>query len=443
MQNRRAFLKATAGSAVASSVWNLNPAALGANEKVTLALIGGRNQGRGVAQRAIKAGAQFKTFCDLDPSIREKTGKEIEAAQGRRPQLEERFERVLEDKDIDAVIIAVPDHWHARMAILACQAGKDVYCEKPLCQTIREGQLMREAARKHNRVMQVGTQRRSMEHFRSAVDVVSSGKIGKVPLIKAWINQIRISIGRPADGSPPARVDYDRWLGPAPKRSFNENRFHYTWRYFWDYGNAEIGNQGIHVLDVGLWAVQRMRGFEPQQCLPTRVSSTGGIYWLDDAKEIPDMQIVSYDYGDMMLNFELRSFATDYVLPHSKAPVSTNKFAGGPADFYTGYYGTEATLLATSDRYELHWKDGKIETVKDSGGSHEANFIECVKSRSKPNSDVEIGRLSTMLCHLGNISHHLGRDVKFDPKTETFGNDREANNLLTKDYRAPYELPRV
>ena len=259
MKERRLFLKTVTGSAIAAGVWNLNPAALGANERVTVALIGGRNQGRGVALRAIGGGAQFKTFCDLDPAIRNKTGAEIEAAQGRKPQLEEQFERVLEDKDIDAVVIAVPDHWHSRIAIMACQAGKDVYCEKPLCQTIQEGHLIRDAARKYNRVMQVGTQRRSIEHFRSAAELAASGKIGKVPLIKAWINQIRISIGRPADGPPPPGVDYDRWLGPAPKRPFNENRFHYLWRYFWDYGNAEIGNQGIHVLDVALWAIQQMR----------------------------------------------------------------------------------------------------------------------------------------------------------------------------------------
>jgi predicted dehydrogenase len=264
-----------------------------------------------------------------------------------------------------------------------------------------------------------------------------------VALIKAWINQIRISIGRPADGTPPPGVDYDRWLGSAPKRAFNENRFHYIWRFFWDYGNSEIGNQGIHVLDVGLWAIQLMRGFENYRCLPKRISATGGIYWLDDAKEVPDTQIVSYDYGDMMLNFELRSFATDYVLPHTSAPVANNKMGGGPADFYTAYYGTEGTLLLTDNRYEIHWKDGKIETTKATGGSHEANFLECVKSRKRPNSDVEIGRLSTMLCHLGNISQKLGRDIHFDPKTETFANDKEANRLLTKEYRAPYILPKV
>src|ERR1035441_9350487 len=443
MTDRRSFLKNTAASAVAAGAWNLNSAAWGANERPTLALIGGRNQGRDVALRAIQAGARFKTFCDLDPAIQNVTGAAIEKAQNSKPQLVEQFERVLEDKDIDAVVIATPDHWHARMAILACQAGKDVYCEKPLCQTIEEGHLMRDAARKYNRVMQVGTQRRSGEHFKSAVELVASGKLGKVSLIKAWINQIRISIGNPSDGTPPPGVDYDRWLGPAPKRPFNENRFHYTWRFFRDYGNAEIGNQGIHVLDVAIWAIQQMRGFEPTQCLPTRVSSIGGIYWLHDAKEVPDTQIVSYDYGDLMLNFELRSSPPDYVLPHSTAPVSTSKMRGGPTDFYTGYYGTEGTLLVTNNFWELHWKDGKVETCKSSGVAHEADFLASLKSRRRPNSDVEIGRLSTMLCHLGNISYRLGRDVKFDPATEALGNDSEANALLSKQYREPYGLPKV
>jgi hypothetical protein len=197
------------------------------------------------------------------------------------------------------------------------------------------------------------------------------------------------------------------------------------------------------VLDVGLWAIQLMRGFEGPKCLPKRVSATGGIYWLDDAKEVPDTEIVSYDYGDMALNFELRSFATDYLLPHSAAPKLGTKFAGGPADFFTAYYGAEGTLIVTDDRWEVHWKDGRVETTKASGGSHEANFLQCVKSRQRPNSDIEIGRLSTMLCHLGNISYKLGRDVHFDAKTETFPGDAEANKLLRKEYRAPYALPQA
>jgi predicted dehydrogenase len=442
MQDRRTFLTSAGAAAAAGSFINWNPAALGANEKVTLALIGGRNQGRVVALRAIQAGAQFKTFCDLDPAILEKTGADLATAQGRKPAFESRFERVLEDKEIDAVVIAVPDHWHARIAMMACQAGKDVYCEKPMSHTIHEGQLMRDAARKYNRVMQVGTQRRSGVHYKSAVEFVAGGKIGKVALIKAWINQIRIDIGRPPDAAPPPGVDYDRWLGAAPKRPFNENRFHYLWRFFWDYGNSEIGNQGIHVLDVGIWAIQLMHGFDGAQCLPKRVSAAGGIYWLKDAKEVPDTQIVSYDYGDMLLNFELRSFATDYLLPHT-APGSGTKFQGGPADVGTAYYGTEGTVITKDDRWEVHWKDGKVDTTMGAGGSHEANFLECVKSRKRPNSDVEIGRLSTTLCHLGNVSFKLGRDVQFDPKTETFVGDAQANMLLSKPYREPYGLPKV
>jgi predicted dehydrogenase len=437
MQDRREFLKKAAGTAVAAGTFvNLNPRAMGANDRVTLALIGGRNQGRLVALRTIKAGGQFKTFCDLDPAILEKTGGDIAQAQGRKPQFEKQFERVLEDKEIDAVVIATPDHWHARIFLLAAQAGKDIYEEKPLSQTIEEGHLMRDAARKYNRVVQVGTQRRSGEHFQSAVEFVTSGKIGKVPLIKAWINQVRQSIGRPADGTPPNGVDYDRWLGPAPKRAFNENRFHYNWRFFWDYGNSEIGNQGIHVLDVGLWAIQKMHGFEAENCLPKRISAIGGIYWLDDAKEVPDTEIVTYEYNDMLLNFELRSFAFDYLLP--RAPGSR-----GGTNFFTAYYGTEGTVVATDHYWEVHWKDGKVERTNEGQMLHEANFLECVKSRKRPHADIEIGRLSTTLCHLGNVSYKLRREIRFDPKTEKFVNDAEANKLLSKEYRAPYSLPKV
>jgi predicted dehydrogenase len=204
-QNDRRWVLKAGGAAAAGAFLNLNPRAHGANERVTLGLIGGRNQGRLVAGRAIEAGGQFKTFCDLDPAIREKVGGEIAKQQGSKPALETDYRRLLDDKSIDAVVIATPDHWHTRIAIQACQAGKDVYCEKPLSQTIREGQ-----------------------HFRSAIEAVAGGQLGKVCEIKAWIYQTRGSIGRPADGEPPAGVDYDVWLGPAPKRPFNKNRFHYN-----------------------------------------------------------------------------------------------------------------------------------------------------------------------------------------------------------------------
>ena len=436
-QDRRSFLTSGVSGIAAGTFLNWNPSARGANEAVTLALIGGRNQGRAVALRAIQAGARFKTFCDLDPAILNKTGADIQAAQGTKPQFENQFWRVLEDKDIDAVVIAVPDHWHARMAILACQAGKDVYCEKPLSQTIHEGHQIRDAARKYDRVFQVGTQRRSSQHCRSAVEYVASGKLGKICEIKGWYYQTRPSIGRPPDGTQPTGVNYDTWLGPAPKRPFNPNRFHYNWRFFWDYGTSELGNQGVHVLDVAIWAIQKMRG--ANNCLPNRISAMGGIYWLNDAKEVPDTEIVTYYYPDLLLSFELRSFAPDHVLHQGQ------RFQGnGPSDFCAAYYGTEGTMLLTSSGWNVYLKSGEPgPSEKGAPETHEKNFLECVKSRRRPNSDVEVGRLSTTLCHLGNISYKLGRDVHFDPKTETFPNDQEANQLLTKEYRAPFGLPKV
>ena len=426
-EDRRTFLR-TGSVAVAAGFLNLNPRAMGANEKIALALIGGRNQGRHDAIAAIKQGAEIKTFCDIDDAILAKTGAQLEEAQGKRPQFVKDFRRVLDDKSIDGVIIATPDHWHANITIAACQAGKDVYIEKPLSQTIHEGQLMRDAARKYNRVVQVGTQRRSMEHFKSAVEYVASGKLGKLCVIKAWMCQVRPTIGNPPDGPAPAGVDYDVWLGPAPARAFNPNRFHYNWRFFWDYGNTELGNQGVHMLDVAMWAIESMRGLD--KCLPRHVSGTSGIYWLDDAKEVPDTQVLTYDYGDFALVWELRSFAKHH-------PIEG-------ADGATAFYGTDATLVADDPGWTVYDKNDKvIENVKSSGGSHEGNFLECIKSRKQPNADVELGRLSTTICHLGNIVTRLRRDVRFDPKTETFGDDKEGNAYLTKQYRAPYALPKV
>ena len=427
-ENRRSFLRKTGAALAAGSFLNLNPSAFGANEKIVLALIGGNNQGRGVALNAIRDGAEIKTFCDLDDAVLHKTGADLAKAQGKKPGFEKDFRRVLEDKDIQGVIIATPDHWHALPTLLACQAGKDVYVEKPLSQTIQEGQWMRDAARKYNRVMQVGTQRRSGEHFRSAVEYVASGKLGKVCLIKAWMCQVRGSIGRPPDSAPPAGVDYDTWLGPAPKRPFNRNRFHYNWRFFWDYGNTELGNQGVHMLDVAMWGIQALRGLD--KCLPTHVSGTSGIHWLDDAKEVPDTQVLTYDYGDLALVWELHSFQN--VFPLEGTATGTT------------FYGTEGALFVDGSGWKVHVKKGETgPSAKAGSGSHTKNFLDCIKSRQRPNADVELGRLSTTICHLGNICTRLQRDVRFDPKAENFGADKEANAFLGKEYRAPFGLPKV
>jgi predicted dehydrogenase len=432
--NRRSFTQASVAAGALAASGQL----LGANDRIRLGLIGSGRRGRVVASAAAKAGAGIATLCDLDERVIRSCGVEIAKVQKTAPATVKDFRRVLDDKNIDGVIIATPDHWHARLAILACQAGKDVFVEKPLSQTIFEGQQMREAARKYKRIVQVGTQRRSTEHFRSAIDYVASGKLGKVCQIKAWIYEMRPSIGKPPDSDPPAGVDYDAWLGPAPKRPFNPNRFHYNWRFFWDYGNTELGNQGVHVLDVALWGIQKLRGME--NCMPKRITTTGGIYWLDDAKEVPDTQVVAYEYDNLMLTFELRAFARDHIFHQGKlAPGDP-----GSAEFFTAFYGTEGTLLVDMSGWKVYTKDRGIgPEAAPSGGSHEKDFLDCMRSRALPNSDVEIGRLSTTLCHLGNIAYRVGHPVKFDAKTESFPGDAQANALLTKAYRKPYELPKV
>ena len=434
-ETRRSFVKklGAASALAAGGFLNWNPRALGANEKVVLGLIGGRNQGRGDALRAIKVGAEIKTFCDLDQAILDKVNPDLEKAQGKAPGTTKEFRRLLDDKDIDGVIIATPDHWHTAIALLACQAGKDVYIEKPLSQTIHEGHLIRDAARKYKRVAQVGTQNRSAEHYQTAIEYLKTGKLGKICEISAWECQVRDSIGTPPDSDPPATVDYDAWLGSAPKRPFNINRFHYTWRFFWDYGNSELGNQGVHMLDVAMWGIQALRGMD--NCLPKRVSGTSGIYWLNDAKEVPDTQVITYDYGDFLLTWELRSFAKHHPIDGMTEGI--------------GFNGAEATLVVGHEGWKVYDKDGNTGPVfegKDpytQSGAHERNFLECIKSRNTPHADVELGRLSTTICHLGNICTHLRRDIVFDPKTETFGNDKAANGYLTKEYRKPYTLPKV
>jgi len=426
MQNRRAFLRNVALASAAAAGTSSN--VLGANEQVTLGLIGARGRGKAVALGAIRAGAIIKTVCDVDRAVLDQAAPQLGKAQGRAPDRAGDFRRLLEDKDLDGVIVATPDHWHTHITLLACQAGKDVYVEKPLSQTIREGQLIRDAARKYRRVVQVGLQRRSGEHFHAAAEYAAAGKLGKLCLIKCWICQVRGSIGNPPDCPPPPTVNYDAWLGPAPKRPFNPNRFHYKWRFFWDYGNAEIGNQGVHAFDVAMMAIEKMRG--AKRSLPGRVSNTSGIYWLHDAKEVPDTQLTSYDYGDFMLVWELRSFAKHHPLEQES--------------FGVAFYGTDAALVIGNKGWRVFDKNNRAaESMSPAPMAHQKNFLDCIKSRKRPNADVEIGRRSTALCHLGNIADHLGRDVRFDPATETFGDDAAANALLTKSYRAEYPLPKV
>ena len=288
-QNRRTFLKTTSTALAAGSFVGLNPSALGANERIVLALIGGNNQGRGVALNAIKDGAEIKTFCDLDDAVLGRTGADLAKAQGKDPAPEKDFRRVLEDKDIQGVIIATPDHWHAIPTILACQAGKDVYVEKPLATTIDEGRAMLTASHKHNRIVQMGSQWKSCTHILEAADFVKSGKLGSVSMVRAWAwLDWQPQLESHQDGNPPPGVDYDFWLGPAPKRAFNPNRFHYNFRWFWDYAGGLMTDWGVLLINLAMW------GMGPEH--PKTITSCGGKFAVDDNTETPDTQIAVYEF---------------------------------------------------------------------------------------------------------------------------------------------------
>ena len=426
--NRRQFLGSSAKkAAVAAGMVGLagatavaaSSAKATASERVRIATIGVRNQGKTLTSHlATLPDVEIAALCDVDESLRPTAMSTL--SDGRTaPRWESDFRRVLDDPSIDAVVIATPDHWHAAMTILACQAGKDVYVEKPVSHNVREGPQMVAAARRFGRVVQSGLQQRSGSHFQSAVDFVRSGKLGAVHLAKAWTVHRRKPIGRKRDSTPPDGVDYDLWLGPAPARAFNANRFHYNWHWFWDYGTGELGNWGTHMLDVARWGLG--------VGLPTRVSATGGRFHFDDDQETPDTLVVQYAYPRATIVWEHRLWSTHGVEGRSAAAA---------------FYGELGTLVVDRGGWKVY--DFAETIASDSSEqpiAHLRNFIDCVKNRSRPAADIETGHISSALCHLGNIAYRVGREVTFAPETATFAGDRDANLLLSRSYRTGWELP--
>lgn len=279
---------------------------------------------------------------------------------------------------------------------------------------------MVEAARRYNRVVQIGTQRRSAPHFHSAAEFIRGGKLGKVPMAKTWIGGGRKSIGHKKDESTPKGVDYDLWTGPAPLQSFNPNRFHYEWHWNWDYGTGEIGNNGVHGLDVLRWVLNLDA--------PTRVTSGGGKNYYDDDRQTPDTQVATFDFPGTTLTWEHRIWAPKTTYGES---------------FGIAFFGDKGTLTFGKDGWQV--TDGPEASDKGSDKEmqqlHFQNFLDCVRSGGRPNADVEDGHKSTRLCHLGNIAFRTGQTVTFDGTTETITNDPAANKLLARSYRSPFQLP--
>ena len=390
---------------------------LGANDRVRLGLIG--CGGRGSQDWTTFLGLQDiepTAVCDVYEPFRERA---IAAASGK-PAGHHDFRQLLERKDVDAVIVATPDHWHALITIAACQAGKDVYCEKPLSLTVAEGRKMLDAARKHDRVVQTGSQQRSGSHYIQAVKLIQDGGIGEVHRIQAGMQRNIYPGLKPADFDA-SKLDWNFWLGPAPKVEFNPFRAIYNFRWFWDYSGGQMTNWGAHHLDIARWILNADA--------PVTVSGTGGRYALTDGGETPDVQHVAYQFPKAVVTW-------------TTSEVGQGK--GNTLDIY----GTKGmmTLLRTGFTItpEVVNKRPMMEAIEVKGGDldrqHARNFVDCVKSRKRPNADIEEGYRTAVMSHLGNISTRLGRTLQWDSAKEQIVGDADANRWLSKPYREPWKL---
>lgn len=421
--NRRRFLgQGAAGAAgMAASAVGIGgaTAAEAPANQLRLGVIGVRSQGKTLAVDAARLpGVRVVSICDVDEAIRGRAAAAIADAQHSQPRQSSDFRRLLDDPEIDAVIIATPDHWHAAMTILACQAGKDVYVEKPVSQTIAEGEAMLAAAATHERVVQCGLQQRSGDHFRSAIELVHGGQIGNVRLAKAWSVHRRQNIGRKADATPPQGVDYDLWLGPAARQSFNPNRFHYHWRWNWEYGTGELGNWGPHLLDIARWGLNVE--------LPQRIAASGGRLYFDDDQQTPDTLTVTYSYPETTIVWEHRLW-TQHGIEGRSAAVA--------------FYGDNGTLVVDRSGWKVYDRNESLTAgASELRQAHLADFANAVRTRSTPNCDLRTGHISSTLCQLGNIAYRVGHEVAFDATTHRFDTN-DANALRTREYRPEWTLP--
>ncbi len=398
---------------------------IGANDRIHVGIIGTGNRGSQIWQQILtEPDVQPTAVCDVyEPHLE----NALSMAEGRAKAFRD-FRDLLEHRPLDAVLIATPDHWHAIQTIAACRAGLDVYVEKPLSLTVAEGRRMVEAARHYERVVQTGSQQRSGPHYREAIRIVKSGEIGSVHHVEAGFERNSMpGFGTPADTSPPADFNYDLWLGPAPKRPYNPLRGLYHFRWFWDYSGGQMTNWGAHNIDIARWGL----GAEA----PVSVSGCGGRYAIRDIGETPDVQEVVYELEDSILTWSVREL-------------------NGRRGAYLTFHGTKADLELGRRGYAIRaqkWQNDEPPMAKDrevrpDGAQrdlnvvHIRNFLDCVRSRQRPNADVEIGHKTAVFCHLGNIATRLRRTLKWDGANETFVADSEADTLLSKPYRSPWTL---
>jgi predicted dehydrogenase len=470
--NRRDFLKRAATGSLAAATFAISGTKasgriLGANERVRVAVAG--INGRGTAHIAAYSGmkdVEVTYLVDPDSRLFASRSKSVQERAGNLPKCVQNLRDILDDHDLDVVSIATPNHWHSLAAIWVCQTYGDVYVEKPCCHNIFEGRKLVEAARKYNKIVQHGTQSRSDAYWAGMVDAVRSGKYGKLLISYGYASKPRRSIGFKPPKQPPAELDFDIWLGPASEQPYNENLVHYNWHWFWDFGNGEIGNQGVHQMDIARWAL-------PEGAKPKSVISLGGRFGYKDQGQTPNTQLSIIDFGDAKLFFE------DRGLVDKKTTKVTNEFH------------MEDGVIKDGKFFPKGKNEGEplpgVKRSKNAQQEHFRNFIDCVRSRNRADLKAEIleGFQSASLCHLSNISYRLGTDVPLSKETKAFGDDKaayesfesmkehladaahlkleesayrlgrklsfdaaaekfigddEANKLLTRQYRQPYEV---
>jgi len=459
--DRRDFLKTGAAAAVAFQAKSV----LGANDRVRIAIIGLRGRGgdhiktyNGIPNVEIAA------ICDVDESQIAKRAGELEKAGKPKPATYGDYRKLLEDKSIDAVSVATPNHWHSLMGIWACQAGKDAYIEKPCSHSWYEGKQLVAAAAKYNRIVQHGTQSRSSAGIKEAFQHIKDGLIGDVYLSRGLCYKWRQTIGRQPKAAVPAGVNYDLWLGPAPDRGFTANRFHYNWHWFWDTGNGDLGNQGIHEIDTARWGLGV--GF------PTKVSAIGGHVMFDDDQETPNVLNCGFEFAPAngprrLMEFEVRHWMTNHEadigtwgkssLPPAgletaakpaAAGATLGPISGKPGTVGNIFYGPKGYLAIQEYETYKSWLGDQNQPGPEGKGkeNHFANFIDCVRSRKKEDlgAPIEEGHISCTLVHLANVSYRVGRTLHFDPVKEEVIGDAEANRLLReadRGYRKGFQIP--
>lgn len=426
--DRREFLKRGSQTAVAAAALAMSESvqARFAKEPLVVGIIGPGGMGTNHLELlGPNKLVRVAYVCDVDEGRLASAAARIEKLSGTKPKAVKDMRQVLDDKSVEAVWIATPDHWHGPATILACDAGKHVYVEKPCCHNIREGRLMIEAARRNNRVVQVGTQSRSTAHVQQAMEKLKSGVIGDVLVSKAWNSQKRGSIGHKEPSDPPSTLDYDLWTGPATMVPYQANLLPGVWRWWYNFGTGDMGNDGVHDLDLACWGLS-------VDTHPDHVAALGGKYFFDDDQQFPDTQYVVFEYsGDGKVGHKRQLIFEQRIW----SPYVQEGLENGNA-----FYGTQGMMiLGKRGGFAIYGPRNKlIEEVKSGSpdlAAHHQNFLDCIASGARPNADIEINHRSTTLCHLGNIAARVAGPVQFDPAKEQITNNPQAASLVRRAYR--------